>query len=173
MNKNRQATGTFDKLLDLSIHGSALLIFLSWLVVCTEVGSRLFFNRPLVWVVEAAEYMTLYCLFLGAAWVMREEEHIQVDIFISILNTKNRTLLMILSSILGSAVCIILTFYGTTITWTHYQEDLRTFTAMEIPKWPFLLAVPLGSLLLLVQFVRRLFDSIMKLKASDEHREKA
>ncbi len=164
MVKTKKNIPVFDKILDFGIRGSAFLIFLSWFVVCLEIGSRKFLNHPLVWTVEAAEFMILYALFLGAAWVLREEEHITIDILFSFFDTKNRILLLIINSFLGAIVCIVLVYFGTFVTVSHYQEDIRTFTAMQLPKWPFLLIVPIGSLFLLLQFFRRAFNNIQKIK---------
>ncbi|RLB05180.1 MAG: hypothetical protein DRG83_03105 [Deltaproteobacteria bacterium] len=147
----------FDRTLDLGISISAILIFFSWCVICFEVVMRQFFNRPQVWVVEVVEYMMLYSLFLGAAWVLREEEHIKVDLVLNLLKPEGRALVTAINSVLGAIVCLILTWYGTKVTWVHYREGLITFTAMLLPKWPFLMVIPFGSFLLFIQFVRRIF----------------
>lgn len=156
----KNAMVVFDRILDVGISASAILIFISWFIVCLEVLFRYFFNCPLVWTVEFAEYMMLYCLFIGAAAVLRSEEHIKADILLNWLKPQNRALLTAINSILGVIVCIVLFWFGIVTTVGHYHDGIRTFSALELPQWPFLIAIPIGSFLLLIQFIRRFLDNL-------------
>jgi TRAP-type C4-dicarboxylate transport system permease small subunit len=115
--------------------------------------------------VEVTEYAMLYITFLGASWLLREEGHVRVDILILLLKPESQALLSSLTSILGVIVCSVLVFYGAWSTWLHYQKELYTFTAMELLKWPFLIIIPFGSLLLLIQFVRSAYVYWEKFKS--------
>jgi TRAP-type C4-dicarboxylate transport system permease small subunit len=119
---------------------------------------RYFLNRPQIWAVEVTEYAMLYLTFLGSAWLLREEGHVRLDIIDVFLNPRSKALLNSITSVLGAIVFLVLLFFGTWSTWAHYQKGLRTFSAMEILKWPFLIVIPFGSLLLLIQFLRRAHD---------------
>lgn len=164
MERLEKIEALFDKMLDAGILCCAVLVFLAWLVTCLEIFCRQFFNHPLVWTVEAAEFMMLYVLFLGAAWVLRVEEHIQVDILIELLKPRTRTLLTAFNSVLGIIVSATLVWYGASTTMTHYRDGIRTFTAMELPQWPFLLAIPIGSFFLLLQFCMRFRANLVKFR---------
>jgi TRAP-type C4-dicarboxylate transport system permease small subunit len=134
--------------------GMAMVIFIS---ICIEIFMRYFLNRPQIWAVEVTEYAMLYLTFLGAAWLLREEGHVRLDIIFVLLKPRSQALLSCLTSIFGIIVFSVLVFYGTWSTWLHYQKGLRTFSVMEILKWPFLVVIPFGSLLLLIQFIRRTY----------------
>jgi TRAP-type C4-dicarboxylate transport system permease small subunit len=110
----------------------------------------------------------LYVTFLGAAWLLKEEGHVRVDILLVLLKPKSGALLNSITSILGVIACSVLAFYGTWSTWLHYQKVLYTFTAMELLKWPFLIVIPFGSLLLLIQFVRSAYAYWGKFKSYKE-----
>jgi TRAP-type C4-dicarboxylate transport system permease small subunit len=115
--------------------------------------------------VEVTEYAMLYLTFLGAAWLLREEGHVRLDILFVLLKPRSRALLNSVTSILGVIVCLVLAFYGTWSTWLHYQKGLCTFSAMELLKWPFIIVIPFGSLMLLIQFARSAYASWWKFKS--------
>ena len=60
-----------------------------------EVFLRTFFNRPQEWVMELSEYALLYITFLSAAFVLKKEGHIVVDLVTCRLNVKKRNFLVI------------------------------------------------------------------------------
>ena len=147
----------FDRTIDMVFYvasGLSLVIFFS---TCIEIFMRFFLNRPQIWSVEVTEYTMLYITFLGTAWLLRKEEHVKIDLIFIFLNPKSKALLNSITSILGVIVGSVLVFYGAWSTWLHYQKELYTFTAMELLKWPFLIIIPFGGLLLLIQFVRRAY----------------
>lgn len=162
---SRKANTIFDRVLDFGIRAAAVLVFLSWCVVCLEVVMRHFLDQPQVWVVEVVEYMILYSLFLGTAWLLREEEHVKVDFVLDRLKPEIQALLTAITSILGAVGCLVLVWYGAGSTLYNYKEGLCTFTVMELPLWPFLMIIPVGSFLLFIQFVRRIFGNLVKVKS--------
>ena len=50
---------------------------------------------------------------------------------------------------------ITLTVSGFQLTWDYVQRGIYTPTAMEIPVSIIIVIIPVGSLMLLVQFIRR------------------
>jgi TRAP-type C4-dicarboxylate transport system permease small subunit len=155
----------FDRMVDVMFFvasGLSLVIFFS---TCIELFMRYFFNRPQIWAVEVTEYTMLYITFLGAAWLLREEGHVKIDLLLSFLAPRSQAFLNSITSLLGAVVCSVIAFYGSWSTWLHYQKGLTTFSAMELLKWPFLIVIPFGSLLLLIQFVRSVFSYWKKFKS--------
>lgn len=156
----------FDRAIDVTFYvasGLGLVIFFS---TCIELFMRYFFNRPQIWSVEVTEYAMLYLTFLGSAWLLREDGHVRIDLLLSFLSPKSQALLNSITSFFGIIVCSVLVFFGTWSTWLHYQKGLTTFSAMELLKWPFLIVIPFGSLLLLIQFIRSVCAYWEKFKSS-------
>jgi C4-dicarboxylate transporter DctQ subunit len=147
----------FDQAIKLMFYVASGLSFVIFSSTCIELFMRNLFNCPQIWSVEVTEYAMLYITFLGTAWLLREEGHVRVDILVLLLKPKTQALLNSITSILGLIPCSVLVFYGTWSTWLHYQKVLYTFTAMELLKWPFLIVIPFGGLMLLTQFVRRAY----------------
>jgi TRAP-type C4-dicarboxylate transport system permease small subunit len=121
---------------------------------------RYFLNRPLQWVIELTEYALLYVTFLGSAWLLKQEGHITVDVILVQFSERTQVRLKIFSSIIGVIVSLFLVWYGFEVSWDHYKEGIYNITVLEFPKAPILAIIPIGSLILLMQFIRRTCESI-------------
>ena len=135
--------------------GSALIVCVM-AFVSLEVVMRYFFHKPQIWVVEISEYVLVWSTFLGAAWVLKEEGHIQVDIVYQNLSNRVRAWLGVFSTVLGVFVSLVFIIFGTRLVWGMFitlEADPKSQIGM--PKGPLLAIIPLCSVLLLIQFVRR------------------
>lgn len=151
----RRCLVIFDHAMNGMIFLAGMILIFIMLSVCLEVILRYFLDRPQVWVTEITECLLLYITFLGSAWLLREEGHVKVDILLDSLKPKTTAALGIASSIIGVFVSLTLTIYGSSVTWDYYQRGIYTPTAMEIPVPLIILIIPIGSLMLLLQFLRR------------------
>ncbi|MEJ2726617.1 MAG: TRAP transporter small permease subunit [Deltaproteobacteria bacterium] len=145
----------FDRVIDGMIFLAGLILVFIMLSVCMEVILRYFLNRPQMWVTEVTEVLLLYITFLGTTWLLRQEGHVKVDIILNRLKPKAIALMGIVTSAIGIFVSITLTVSGFQLTWDYLQRGIYTPTAMEIPVSIIIVIIPVGSLMLLVQFIRR------------------
>jgi len=60
------------------------------------------------------------------------------------------------SSIIGILICLVLVWYGIQVSWQFTAEGISDPTILELPKGPILIIIPLGSFLLLIQFLRNI-----------------
>lgn len=141
-----------------------LLIFMM-LSICVELVCRRI-GRPLMWVMEVTEYSLLYITFLGAAWVLEREGHVKMDIIVNALKRENQALLGIITSVIGSAMSLYLVVYGTKVTWDYFKRDVIQCTPLLTPSFIILLIIPLGSILLFIQFLRRAYGYLVLWRAS-------
>lgn len=155
MKHSAGAGAIFDGILNVFAFLSALLLAFIMLSICLEVIMRYFLNRPLVWVIEMSEYALLYITFLGTAWLLRREGHVTVDILLVRLNPKNQAALGFLSSIVGIIISLILIWYGSEVAWDHYVRGVFKPTVLQFPTAPVLAIIPIGSVILAMQFIRR------------------
>ena len=151
-------------ILDRTMEGmtflAGLLLVFIMLSVCTDVVLRTFFEKPQMWVTEVTEVLLLYITFLASAWLLRDEDHVRVDIILTRMNPRVIAFLGIISSVIGIFVTAVLTYFGATVTWDYFQRGIYTPTAMEIPVYLILIVIPAGSLLLFLQFIRRAVENL-------------
>jgi TRAP-type C4-dicarboxylate transport system permease small subunit len=139
--------------------GCALLLVATGTVVL-EVASRYFFQHSFVWVNELNEYILLYIPFLAAAWLLRQNGHITVDILDEKLSPRWRLILDILIACVGIFVSAIFVWYGTAATIDAWERDVRSLTVLKTPQVFVFVIIPAGSLLLLLEFSRKLVNAI-------------
>ena len=145
----------FDHTLDLSATGGFVLLAIMMFSVCFEILVRNILGRSQLWLMEINEIFLLYITFLAAAWVLRREGHVKMDLLLSRLDPRVQTIVNIITSIIGIVICFVFTWYGAKVTWSHFLTGQRMPTALEIPYYPILLIIPIGSFLLFIQFLRR------------------
>jgi C4-dicarboxylate transporter, DctQ subunit len=145
--------------------GDVILMFLM-LSVCADVILRYFFNRPQAWIAEISEYLLLYITFLGAAWVLKKEGHVIVDILIAQVSPKTRAVFGVISSVIGAFVFLVIFWFGTLETLDLFKRGVANPSVLEFPKAPLVAIIPFGSFFLMIQFLRRTFGFIRCIRES-------
>jgi len=163
----------FDHAVNFLAYLSGALITFTFLSISTEVVMRYFFNRPIVWVVDAAEYVLVSSAFLAAAWVLKKEGHVSLDVGLNFFNTKNRAAINTATSLLGAIICLVVIWYGVVTTIYHSQAGtIMVEKSVEVYKAPFLTVIPIGFSLLFIQFLRRAYGYLGKWRVPPEEEEK-
>ncbi len=135
------------------------------LIITYEVIIRYFLNRSLVWSVEITGYSLLYVTFLAAAWLLRSEGHVRMDLLIERLNPRAQALMNTLTSIMGVAICLTILIFGVKVSWESYQLGYFMSSEMRPPQYLILIIIPIGMLMLSVQFARRSYGYLMTWKS--------
>jgi TRAP-type C4-dicarboxylate transport system permease small subunit len=104
----------------------------------------------------------VYVTFLGTAWLLRGNGHIRVDIIQKFLGRRAQALMELVSNIIGLIVSVVLVGNGFYVTFDHFQKGIYNPTIFEIPLWIVLIIIPVGSILLVVQFLRNIFDLVTR-----------
>jgi C4-dicarboxylate transporter DctQ subunit len=159
-NSMEKLSHMFEKALHFGIILGAIILVFDTLSVNAEIFSRYLFGQSLMWVVEISEISLLFITFLGAGWVLKKGGHVNVDIFLNKQPIQRQAIFMATTSIIGAISVLPLIWYGTKVTWIHYQKGLYEPTALNIPDVAVLFIIPLGSLLLFIQLLRRAYHSV-------------
>ena len=153
----KKVTAIYDRVVgSLAILGAALIV-IAMLIVTLGVVMRYLLHNPLVWVLETTEYILVWFTFLGAAWILKKEGHVKVEILTDKLSPRVQALLGIITSIIGAILCSFLIIYGTQIVWDSFQRNILMTTMLKPPRAPLLAVIPIGSFLLFIQFLRRAY----------------
>ena len=161
-----RVTAIFDGTINLLADLASVLIILMMLGISTDVTMRYFFVRPIAWMVEVTEHSLLFVTFLGAAWVLKGEGHVKMDIMLNRLKPGTQALLNMITSILGAIICLFLVWYGAQVTWERFQLGYYIFTVLSIPSAYIIVIIPVGSFLLFIQFLRRTYGFWRSWRAS-------
>lgn len=144
--------------------GVGLLIIFTMLAVTADVVGRYFLGRPIGWVLEITEYCLLYIPFLGAAWLLKKNGHVRIDVVLRLFSEKKQNTINIFTSILGAATCFFAGYYGTAATIDHFKRGLIDTKILEMPKYIILIVIPFGFISLSIEFVIIAFEQIKNRK---------
>ncbi len=156
----------FDRLLDLLAMVAGIILSFITLSVCVAVFSRYFLNRPIGIVNEISEYSLVYTTFMVAAWVLRGNKHVTVDIVFDRLSPRNKCLTSLSTSIVAAIVFLLIGFYGVKVTRYQYSVGYYTPTILELPKFAISWIIPFGFFLLFIQTTRNALNHLKDLKTS-------
>lgn len=142
--------------------------------VTIGVVMRYFLNRPLNWVVEVVSYSLVFLTFLSAAWLVRKNKHVTIDLIFDRLNPRVQALLNITIYSLIAIVWLVIAWYSAQSTWQFFQSWERIdMTLLEPPRAPLMVVVPLGTFLLFIECLRRVRSSISGWRALSEEKRAA
>ena len=150
----KKAAAIFDRTNDLLILLAAVLLIFIMLGIIADILLREF-GVALIWMFEITEYSLLFITFLGAAWLLKREGHIVMDMVLNRLNLGTRSRLNIITSIIGAITCLVVAWYGARITWEYFALGYTLNTDLRPPQAPIMAIIPVGCFLLFIQFLRR------------------
>ena len=156
MKITRVAGRIFDKITLAIFWIAGMLLLYATIGTCTDAILRYFFNRPIPWMLELTEYIMLYIPFLGAAFVLREEGHIKVDLLINHLSDRNKNRMGVITSAVGGIVMVIYTWFGAQVTLDFFKRGVPSLEYLKTPLYLILMIIPVGSFLFSIQFLRQI-----------------
>ncbi len=145
----------FDSIIGMLAFLAGILLSFMMLGVSADVSMRYLLNRPIPWMLEVTEYCLLFITFLGAAWVLKRERHVTIDLVLNRLNPRTQATFNIITSVIGAIVCLVVAWYGAQATWDYFLTGLYRLTFLRPPSALIMAIVPIGSFLLFIQFLRR------------------
>jgi C4-dicarboxylate transporter DctM subunit len=129
---------------------------------------RYLFNSPTVWVMEISIYVTLVSTFLSLAYTLRQKAHVKVDFITNYLSGRTLILLEIFTSLLSILFCLILGWEGAKMALTAYQNWEVSPSVLRVPVFIPQIFIPLGTILLTLEFIRLLIHLFKELPAAQK-----
>ncbi len=136
---------------------SGILVVFIMITITLDVVSRSIINRPIVWAIEVSEICLIGITFLGAAWVLRREAHVKMDILLVRFSPTAQVLLNTITSMIGIIICFVLAWYGAKVTLDQYQRGIVSVSMLASPIYPNYAIISIGSFLISIQFIRRTY----------------
>ena len=158
----------FDRTNDVfALLAIAFLVFMM-LIINGEVITRVSLGGSLKWVIEVTEYSMVYMVFLATAWLLRSDGHVKVELLLNVLKPRNHTLVNTITSVAAAIACLVVAFYSAQFTWDNFQDHTTVTSLLRPPKWTILAIIPVGCFLLFIQFARRSYSYLQRLRAPSD-----
>ncbi len=156
----------FDSFINFLGMLAIVIVVASWLFICFEVVMRYILKSSQIWVLEIVEYGLLYVTFLGAAWLLKNDGHIRMDLVINQLSPRKQALANMITSFLSAVTLLIIVWFTAGTTWDNFRQGILDNRFLELLKGPILIIIPIGSFLFAIQFLRRSNSYLRKWRAS-------
>lgn len=158
----------FDRLLSYLAWAAGCITVFSWASINYEVFLRYVLSRPTSWVMDFNLYFILYLTLLPAAWVLKNDGHVKVEILVNSLPRGVTRVMNTMTSIVGALICIVFFWYSMQLTLSAFHTDAVFVRSVIVPRWPIYIVIPLGFLLLFIQFLRNAYRYAMGNEAQEE-----
>ncbi len=156
MDQVKSSNSLYDRIVVGCGLAGGILIVLNGLFVAWEVTMRYVFNSPTIWVLEVSIYVTMASTFLSLAYALREKAHVKVDFITNYLSGPTLILLEIFTSLLAIFFCLVLGWKGLEMALTALRNWEVSPSLLRTPVFIPQLFIPLGSILLTLEFIRLL-----------------
>jgi TRAP-type C4-dicarboxylate transport system permease small subunit len=156
----RRASELYGRLLaGLALAGCAVL-FLMMMVIVVDVFLR---NTRLVpgllglpWGNEVTEYALYFITLLTAPWLLRQGQHIRVDVVLRVIPPRLAWYCEWLMDAMALACCLAMAFYGVKAVLSSAKIGGMVVKVIAVPEWWLLAPLPLAFALLAVEVMFRM-----------------
>lgn len=136
-------------------------VVLSCLISCLNAVVRYALNVSSNGWLEIQWYLFAACVMLGAAQVLRLNEHVRVDVIYGQLSSRKRVWIDLLGLVffLMPAMLTML-YFSAPLFWKMFQSGEMSPNPGGLIRWPVMLMLPLGFGLVLLQGVAEIIKRI-------------
>jgi TRAP-type C4-dicarboxylate transport system permease small subunit len=144
----------FDKAIEVMAALAGVILLFITAAVCYTIGMRFLFTKTTIWIMQTTEYALLWIVFLATTWLLREGGHVITEIVYAHLNTKTKRSLDCVMFVVGGFTCAIMVYFGSLYMYECIKGGVTDVRAVTVPKWAVFSIIPVGSILLTIQFFR-------------------
>ncbi len=112
--------------------------------------------RGLAWSNEISELMLYLITMCVAPWLLRQGQHIRVDIVLQAIPPRLAWALEWVGDVIGLACCVVIAWYGTLAAWSSYRSGAVNIKTLVTPEWWALAPLPVVFALLAIEMVFRM-----------------
>ncbi len=134
------------------------------LTVFLEVFRRFFLSYSSIWSEEIARYAFIYIAWIGASAAIKERAHIRIDVLLTVLPNKVRTLVYIFGDVVTLILAVIALYWSMEPVLNSIHFGSVTHGLRISQAW-FLFAVPLGFGMMSIRLIQSMKRDISDLIA--------
>jgi TRAP-type transport system small permease protein len=146
----------YGRLLDVLMAAACLLLLAMTLLIGADVMGRNAGLGGIPWSGEISEDILYLLTLLTAPWLLRQGQHIRVDILLRALPARIGWLLEWLGDLLGLACSLYFVWYGWKVLAASYSSGAISIKTLVTPEWWLLVPLPVAFLLFAIEFLFRM-----------------
>ena len=143
----------------LALVGCAILMVMMVIIVADVVLRNIpmpGLPRGLAWSNEVSELMLYLITMCVAPWLLRQGQHIRVDIVLQAMPKRLAWYFEWVGDIIGLACCLVIAWYGAQAAWSSYASGAVNIKTLVTPEWWGLAPLPVVFILLSIEMVFRM-----------------
>ncbi|HWP26710.1 MAG TPA: TRAP transporter small permease subunit [Xanthobacteraceae bacterium] len=149
-------SAVFGRLLDGMMLVGCLLLLAMTLLIGADVATRNLGLGGIAWSNEVSENILYLLTLLSAPWLLRQGQHIRVDILLRAIPARAAYGLEWLGDVLGLACSLYFVWYGIKVATASYLAGAVTIKTLVTPEWWLLAPLPVAFLLVAIEFLFRM-----------------
>jgi TRAP-type C4-dicarboxylate transport system permease small subunit len=146
----------YGRILDGLMLAACLMLLAMTLIIGADVVGRNAGLGGVAWSSEISEDILYLLTLLAAPWLLRQGQHIRVDILLRALPQRIGWLLEWVGDLLGLACSLYFVWYGWKVLVASYQSGAVSIKTLVTPEWWLLAPLPIAFLLFAIEFVFRM-----------------
>lgn len=147
-------------------HIATWLFILFFVMVILQIFYRFVLNMPLTWSEEAARYLNLWSVLLGAALAVKHKDHLRVDLIdVMVKKWRYRAQVGFYFFTTAISMLLVLSFLSGSLQMTQDRWSVP-LTMLPLPQGVVYLALLVSSLLMLWFFAHQLIKYIIDFVAN-------
>ncbi|MCM2252587.1 MAG: TRAP transporter small permease [Ramlibacter sp.] len=143
----------------LALVGCAILLAMM-LIIVADVALRNLaipgLPQGLAWSNEISELMLYLLTMCVAPWLLRQGQHIRVDILLQAIPRRLAWQLEWIGDVIGLACCVLIATYAAQAAWSSYTSGAVNIKTLVTPEWWALAPLPFVFVLLSIEMVFRM-----------------
>ncbi len=147
----------------MGLVSTRLVLFCMASIMLYDVVMRYVFNAPTVWAQETCEYMMVFLTFIGLAEIQKQKTHIRMDYLYARLPESVQKGLNLFFHCLIAIFALLIFYSSSKMMLLSLQYGSRSNTLMETPLFLMYAIIPVGMILLLIQSIIDIIQSIKSL----------
>ena len=153
-------SAAWGRLLNALAFAACAVVLLMTLMICADVLLRNVRLIPgvqgLAWSNEVSEWMLYLVTMLAAPWLLRQGQHIRVDILLRAIPKQLGWYCEWVADGLGMGCCIAMAYYGARAVLGSMNAGSLSIKTLVLPEWWILAPLPVAFALLSVEMVFRM-----------------
>jgi len=149
-------SGWYERLLEALVLLACLLLLVMTVMIGADVLLRNVGAGGVAVSNEFSEDILYLMTLLAAPWLLRQGQHIRVDIILRVLPIRLAWLLEWVGDIVGLLCCLYFVWYGFLITKASFIAGSINIKTLITPEWWTLTPLPIGFAQLGIEFIFRM-----------------
>ena len=157
----KRITKVLNRILEVVVWVTSLILILMMLLIVYDVFMRYLLRAPSGWIDDFVSlYLMISVTMLPAAWILLNEDHVAVEVFVSMLRPSLRRRMNLVTRILCLIYSMVLTWQAWIFTWRELSHKTTFPTGTYMPAWPAPATIFVGGILLCIVSIMRIVDHI-------------